>query len=191
MPSQEELIEQLNNSIAANLTRKFGYELITKAELCLFWSGILEHYANERIPEQNNISETSLDSIRVKQALIYIEQHHMEPISLIEIADSIHVSKSECCRCFKRTLHMTPIEYVMRYRIFEATRKIKRGDEEAKSMSSLALSVGFNNASYFNKLFKKYVNCTPSQYKVLLKQPSSAYDKKVPLQIPSPFEENF
>ena len=188
---QEELIEHLNNAIAANLTRKFGYELITKAELCLFWAGILEHYANENITEAPNTSETSLDSIRVKQALMFIEKHHMEPISLLEISDSIHVSKSECCRCFKRTLRMTPIEYVMRYRIFEATRKIKRGDEEAKSMSSLALSVGFNNASYVNKLFKKYLNCTPSQYKVLLKQPSSAYNKKAPLQIPSPFEENF
>ncbi|MDE6607196.1 MAG: AraC family transcriptional regulator [Lachnospiraceae bacterium] len=188
---QEELIEHLNNAIAANLTRKFGYELITKAELCLFWSGILEHYANEKTSSQNSISETSLDSMRVKQALLYIENHHMEPITLVEIADSIHVSKSECCRCFKRTLHMTPIEYVMRYRIFEATRKIKRGDEEAKSMSSLAMSVGFNNASYFNKLFKKYLGCTPSQYKVLLKQPSSAYDAKGPLHIPSPFKENF
>ncbi len=188
---QEELIEHLNNAIAANLTRKFGYELITKAELCLFWAGILEHYASEKITDQDSISESSLDSIRVKQALMYIEEHHMEPVSLLEIADSIHVSKSECCRCFKRTLHMTPIEYVMRYRIFEATRKIKRGDEETKSMSTLALSVGFNNASYFNKLFKKYLGCTPSQYKVLLKQPSSAYSQKAPLRIPSPFEENF
>lgn len=188
---QGELIEHLNNAIAANLTRKFGYELITKAELCLFWAGLLEHYANEKITMQDNMSEASLDSIRVKQALMYIEEHHMEPLSLLEIADSIHVSKSECCRCFKRTLRMTPIEYVMRYRIFEATRKIKRGDEEAKSMSSLALAVGFNNASYFNKLFKKYLNCTPSQYKVLLKQPASAYSQKAPLQIPSPFEENF
>lgn len=188
---QEELIAHLNNAIAANLTRKFGYELITKAELCLFWAGILEHYASENTAKSKNISENSLDSIRVKQALMFIEEHHMEPISLLEIADSIHVSKSECCRCFKRTLRMTPIEYVMRYRIFEATRKIKRGDEESKSMSTLAMSVGFNNASYFNKLFKKYLNCTPSQYKVLLKQPSSVYNQRAPLQIPSPFEVNF
>lgn len=165
VPWQEKLIDHLNNAIAVNLTKKYGYELVTKAEISLFWAGILEHYASDEATDAHNQAEGSSDSKRVKQAILYIEQHHMEAITLDDIADSIHVSKSECCRCFKRTLQITPIEYVMKYRIFEATRKIKRKEPEAKSISLLAMSVGFNNASYFNKLFKKYVGCTPSQYK--------------------------
>lgn len=188
---QEELIDHVNNAIAANLTQKFGYELVTKAELCLFWAGILEHCTAENTEDSSVSPEASLDSKRVKEALIYIEHHYMEQIALEDIADSIHVSKSECCRCFKRALHITPIEYVMKYRIFEATRKIKRKDAEAKSMSTLALSVGFNNASYFNKLFKKYLDCTPSEYKDYLKRNPAFREEAGPLQIPSPFQENF
>lgn len=191
-PWQESLIDHINNAIAATLARKFGYELVAKAELCLFWAGILE----QCIPLESEVAdsgaaEASLDSKRVKQALLFIEQHHMEALTLDEIADSIHISKSECCRCFKRTLRITPIEYVMKYRIFEATRKIKRKEPEAKSMSALAMSVGFNNASYFNKLFKKYLNCTPSQYKDFLKKNPSTRHDDGPLQMPSPFQENF
>lgn len=167
---QERMIDHINNAIAANLTQKFGYEIVTKAELCLFWTGLLERYTPDELSAQDAAVESSADSKRVKEAILYVEKHHMEAITLDDIAQSIHVSKSECCRCFKRTLHITPIEYVMKYRIFEATRKIKRGDPEAKSISTLAMSVGFNNASYFNKLFKKYVDCTPSQYKDFLKK---------------------
>ncbi len=188
---QEELIDHLNNAIAANLTKKFGYELVTKAELSLFWSGILEHYMPAESLEEDTPPEASSDSKRVKQAILYIERHHMEAITLDDIASSIHVSKSECCRCFKRTLQITPIEYVMKYRIFEATRKIKRGEPEAKSISSLAMSVGFNNASYFNKLFKKYVDCTPSQYRSSLKTRSANSQDEEPFQLPQLFRENF
>lgn len=186
---QEALIDHVNNAIAATLTKKFGYELVTKAELELFWAGILEYsYTPSETIES---AEASSDSQRVKEALLYIEKHHMNSITLDDIAASIHVSKSECCRCFKCTLKITPIEYVMKYRIFEATRKIKRGVPESKSISELAMSVGFNNASYFNKLFKKYLDCTPSQYKEFLRKEPASSQQNVPFHPASPFEEDF
>lgn len=188
VPWQERLIDHVNNAIAANLTQKFGYELVTKAELCLFWAGILEHHTPTEVSAQDTPNENVADSKRVKEAILYVEKHHMEAITLDDIAASIHVSKSECCRCFKRTLHLTPIEYVMKYRIFEATRKIKRGDPEAKSISALAMSVGFNNASYFNKLFKKYVQCTPSQYKDFLRKRPASQHEDGPFHPPSIFD---
>lgn len=188
VPWQERLIDHVNNAIAATMTQKFAYELITKAELCLFWAGLLEHHISELSPAQDNSNENAADSKRVKEAILYVEKHHMEAITLEDIASSIHVSKSECCRCFKRTLHVTPIEYVMKYRIFEATRKIKRGDSEAKSISALAMSVGFNNASYFNKLFKKYVQCTPSQYKDFLRTKPAEQQDGGPIHTSSIFE---
>ena len=57
----------------------------------------------------------------------------------------------------------------MRYRILRAAEKILQNDREMTSISELASSVGFNNTSYFNKLFKKYFNCTPTEYRKLSK----------------------
>ena len=85
--------------------------------------------------------------------------------TLDEIAESIHISKSECCRCFQRVLRVTPFEYLLKYRIFYATKLIQQQDPAASSISNLAITVGFGNISYFNKVFKRVLNMTPTEYK--------------------------
>ena len=144
--------------------KNFGYELQVKSNLCLLWLQLLS-FSQADLNTTLSVEQFSLDNSRVKQAILYIEAHHTEALTLEEIAASVHISKSECCRCFKRTLGLTPFEYLIKYRIFESTRKIMRGEDVANSISDLAASVGFNNVSYYNKLFKKLVHCTPTEYR--------------------------
>lgn len=167
-PLQEKLLDQINTVIAINLNKKFGYELTTKAHLCEFWLLLLEFIIPQNVKSNKN-SSVFTDESRVKEAIIYIENHYAEPITLDQLAESIHVSKSECCRCFKRTLQISPIEYLMKYRIFKAASMIQNDAASIHSMSELAFNVGFNNASYFNKVFRQFLDCTPSQYKKNLK----------------------
>lgn len=172
----EKVMDTVNNIIAVNLAKKYGYELITKSYLCQLWGLLLEKVIPENI---NKTKETtvSLDEARVKDAILYIEEHYNENITLDDLAASIHLSKSECCRCFKRTLQLTPFEYLLRYRIFRAANMLKMNGPHTCSMSSLAFSVGFNNASYFNKVFKQYLHCTPSEYKRKIKNnPSGDFE---------------
>ncbi len=161
-PWHKRMLASLNNAISVDMTQTYGYELAAKGYLCLFWADLIS-----RLPQrQKQIStHVSLDEQRVKQAMLYIRTHYAEQVSLEDIADSIHVSKSECCRCFTRTLQMTPFEYLMKYRIFEAAKKLMMPSTEPLSIADLALSVGFNNTSYFNKLFKKFLGCTPTYYR--------------------------
>jgi YesN/AraC family two-component response regulator len=51
----------------------------------------------------------------------------------------------------------------MKYRIVQATKHMQQNTYD--SISDIAGAVGFNNISYFNKVFKKVMNCTPSEYK--------------------------
>ena len=60
---------------------------------------------------------------------------------------------------------MSPFEYLMKYRIYESTKKLTDSEQYFASIAELAASVGFNNTSYFNKLFKKYLGCTPTYYR--------------------------
>lgn len=158
----ERMLDAVNDAIAVNMIKPFGYEVATKGHLCRFWSELIVKLPQMETAPPPNVS---LDEQRVKEAMLYIRTHHAEPISLDEIAGSVHISKSECCRCFARTLQMTPFEYLMKYRIFEATKKMMEHPDEPMSISDLALSVGFNNTSYFNKLFKKFLGCTPTYYR--------------------------
>lgn len=138
-----------------------GYELLTKSSLLILWKALFD---TVHTLEPNNLRKTaSQDEQRVKDAILYIQEHFTEPITLDDIANSIMVSKSECCRCFKRALDVTPFEYLMKYRITESTKQMHRKRNE--SISEIAGNVGFNNTSYFNKIFKKYMGCTPTEYR--------------------------
>lgn len=161
-PWHEHMLRTLKEIIEINMTKNFGYEITTKGYLCLFWAELIRQLPQ---PETAFVPRTSPDEQRVKEAMLYIRMHHAKPLTLKEIADSIHVSKSECCRCFSRTLQMSPFEYLMKYRIYESAKKLKDPKEKFSSITELALSVGFNNPSYFNKLFKKFLGCTPTYYR--------------------------
>lgn len=80
---------------------------------------------------------------------------------------------------------MTPFEYLMKYRIFEATKKMMEHPDEPTSIADLALSVGFNNTSYFNKLFKKFLGCTPTYYRTH-RVLSGETSNKGPFSVPLP-----
>ena len=169
---QEQVLDVTNSIIATNLVKKYGYELTIKSYLCQLWNLLLEKVvpqstSHRKTPDKQHT--ISLDETRVKSAILYIQEHFHEQITLEELAASIHLSKSECCRCFKRTLQTTPIEFLMKYRILQATTLLQQNAPEAQSMSVLAFSIGFNNASYFNKVFRQYLGCTPSEYKKQIK----------------------
>lgn len=165
-------LSYLSDIFDANFSKNFGFELTTKAYLCQLWVHLLKKYNSNSViytPTKSKAPVLSADEARIKDAIIYIQQHFSESITLDDIAASIHVSKSECCRCFKRAVKITPFEYLMRYRILQAADTILQNDRETTSISQLANSVGFNNTSYFNKLFKKYFDCTPTEFRKLSK----------------------
>ncbi len=161
-PWHERMLQTLKEVIEINNTKNFGYEIATKGYLCQFWAELIRQLPQPEAPATPRISP---DEQRVKEAMLYIRTHYAEPLTLEDIAGSIHISKSECCRCFSRTLQMSPFEYLMKYRIFESTKKLMDPEQNYNSIADLALSVGFNNTSYFNKLFKKFLGCTPTHYK--------------------------
>lgn len=167
---ENEVLGHLHNIIHFHFSQTYGQELLTKSELCLVWFKLLQLLHIEGKDTTAQAMPATLDEKRVKQAITYIQEHYMHSVSLDDISSHIHISKSECCRCFKRTLSLTPFEYLMRYRIYEAAKKIYSRDEAANSIALLAASVGFNNTSYFNKLFKKYMQKTPNGYKKMLLQ---------------------
>lgn len=140
--------------IKINLQKSFGYELLTKSYLIQIWLLLLNHIQDlphDHIPAYD--PQVVLDESRTKAAITYIMEHYEEPITLQDIADSIHISKSECCRCFKRCLQLTPFDYLLKYRIYSAVDLLAQ-DSSTLSISDIALKVGFNSSSYFNKLFK-------------------------------------
>ena len=61
----------------------------------------------------------------------------------------------------------TPVDFINTHRIEEATLLLSSTD---LNITDISLKVGIDNFSYFNKLFRHYKNCTPSEYR---KNPSN------------------
>lgn len=159
------IVSYIEELISINFSRELGFELESRSILDNIWLQFIREVKISPIKGRNYEKEMSVDELRIKDAITYIENHYFEAITLEDIADSIHVSKSECCRCFKRAVSMTPFEYLMKFRIFKAADTILQNKRDPIPISELAFDVGFNNTSYFNKRFKDYFGCTPTEFR--------------------------
>jgi len=168
-PDEQNMLSLIQKIIDVNINGAVCYELLTKSYLYELWANLYKKYVSTK-PSANLERPISSDELRVNQAIDFIEANFMTDITLEDIAGAIHISKSECCRCFKRVVHSSPVEYLIRFRILEASRKILCGSPDSHSMSQLAEAVGFNSTSYFTKLFKKYMAYTPTEYRKIYQE---------------------
>lgn len=141
----------------------FGYELSIKNSICSIWLAL----ACNAIPNLSLASRSNRhQDERIKTMLEYVHSNFSSDISLGDIADTVNISKSECCRCFKKHLNTSPFKYLMQYRIVKSLNLLKNTDKPVTEIMSL---VGFNDASYFSKIFKRFTNKTPFEYRKQLK----------------------
>ena len=99
---------------------------------------------------------------RIKQMLNWIHLHYSEKIMLNDIAGAAQISRSECCRYFQRFLHITPMNYVIHYRIRQSLFLLQ---QQEKSITEVAYQVGFNSTSYFIGRFREIMHMTPLAYR--------------------------
>lgn len=99
---------------------------------------------------------------RMRQFLQHIEQHYGEDLSLDLLAGSANVSRSECLRCFKKSLQTTPYRYLIEFRLSKAAELLKHSDA---TVSEIAERVGFRQVSHFGKCFKEKTGYAPSAYR--------------------------
>ncbi len=172
----ENSLNRLEEIISANTQMKPGFELTTLGNLALLWVSLLERFlgSEEKYTGKN---VPSRDELRVMKAKEFIAQNYADNITLKDIADKIHVTTNECCRAFKRVTGISPVEHLVRRRIFEAARILYKDPLAADSFSELAINVGFNTISYFNRMFKRYMHLTPSEYRRMLKQDGKSADE--------------
>jgi AraC family transcriptional regulator len=91
----------------------------------------------------------------------YIDEHLSEPISLATLAQLVRLSTYYFCRAFKQSFGVPPHRYHMNRRIEEAKALLA---SRKHSVTEVALTLGFCEASAFTAAFRKTVGQTPSSY---------------------------
>lgn len=102
------------------------------------------------------------DMERMKAMLSFLEAHYAEELTLEQIAESASVSVTECMRCFRRSIGVSPIRFLKERRL-QRTADMLRHTE--RSISEIAASCGFLDMSYFTKAFRQLYNVTPTVYR--------------------------
>ena len=133
------------------------YEITVHQNLMNIWHKLYLHYSVQ--PERGN--KTLIHIQRLREILAFIHENYDTEISLDDIAESSSLSKSECCRFFKKHMNMTIFDYILYYKIQKSLPLLVKDE----SITDTALSVGFSSASYYTQIFKRYMKCTPLQYK--------------------------
>ncbi|WP_411343599.1 helix-turn-helix domain-containing protein [Paenibacillus sp. WLX1005] len=132
------------------------FEMELAVQLTSIWKSLISHgFQPEYSPAE------MIKSQRIKQMLHWIHQHYADRITLDEIASVGSLSRSECCRYFRRFLKTTPLNYVADYRIQQSLILL----QSESSVTEAAYQVGFNSTSYFIERFRNVMQMTPLAYK--------------------------
>lgn len=120
------------------------------------------------LPDENRINGPRGNApLALAPAIEYVEQNFRSKLSSSSAARKCGLTAFQFSRVFKETYGLTFQDYVLRFRIREACRLLKN---PAAEISDVAFLVGFNDPSYFGKIFRRYMRCSPSEFHADSKQ---------------------
>lgn len=102
------------------------------------------------------------DLASIEKVIYFMQSHYHGTIKLNDLANLVYMNPSYFSRFFKKVNGLSPMDYLSRVRIQEASKLLLNTDS---SILEIACQCGFNNATNFNKTFKKIQGCRPSTYR--------------------------
>lgn len=91
----------------------------------------------------------------------YIQTHLSKPLTIEELADMACLSKDHLTRLFKKEMGMPPLHYINQKKVERAQLLLLTEDTPIKT---IAYQLGYEDPSYFNRIFRKYTGQTPAEY---------------------------
>lgn len=107
--------------------------------------------------------QTKNDTINdIERAVHYFNENYSKPISIEQYASEHLMSVNWFIHNFKNVMKAPPMQYIVSLRIAAAKGYLENSN---KNITEIANTVGYDNALYFSRLFKKYTGMTPSEYR--------------------------
>ena len=121
--------------------------------------------ANNRTKYEDNLIPLS-SSKRLAFVLSYIKDHISKPLTVEELSGKAYMSPSNFYKVFKNELGLSPIEYILNERIKLACSMLQNPLIKIKEVY---IECGFENRSYFNRVFKSKKQLSPKEYQEKVK----------------------
>ena len=142
----------LVSNIQLNLRRPFFDKVESRGILFVLMSRFLKQAA----------PKAEVRDDRIHQTLAYIRKHLDDRLDIEQLADKACMSKDHFIRIFKRETGETPNVYITKRKMEKAELALVTTDLSIKGVAKL---LGYDDYSYFNRIFKKNAGITPQQYR--------------------------
>lgn len=143
------------------LPTQHGVEQITTLLLLLEKMAQVENKTILGSEQYSNSLSTATDN-RLEKILSYITLHYVENITITHMAELVAMNPTAFCRYFKEKCNKTFFDYILELRIQYACNLLK---SDTMDITQISLTCGFNTTSHFNRIFKRIMQQTPSDYK--------------------------
>jgi len=112
------------------------------------------------IPREIPVGQRTGD-VRLAPAVHFVQKNFSHKIRNADIAELCGMSSFHFSHAFAETFSLTFQDFVLRYRIFEASKELQHPNVP---VANVAYSVGFNDPSYFARVFRRFIGASPSEY---------------------------
>lgn len=161
IPSNPHLTETVVNIMREMRQKESDYRLAAKNLVEYLFILLLRVAISESNDSERTLEERELFE-KISPSLSKIHSHYSKKLTLDDLAASCLMSKYNYCRCFKRVMGASPIQYLISYRIGIAETLLKNKPMSCEQVSALC---GFDDISYFTRMYKKVKGVSPSQAK--------------------------
>jgi len=157
---QDSVLSMLNEIGGCPWQGLAPHELMIKSRIFGIWDLMNSHSVNVKKNERSGQGYPE----RLAPVIDYIKENYSYEITLSELAGILPMSEGQFSRVFKQATKMSPVQYLMRYRILQSCRLLRDTDKKIGEVANLS---GFNNISYFNRVFLQTIGCTPKAYRAM------------------------
>lgn len=140
----------------------FGSEQLIKLHIEMLLIRLMRRDFHTETSEPLSSTARENDNAEViKRVIAYMEERLDANVSLAEIGDALHISKTRLKDLFKKSTGSTVMEYFAGMKIKQAKQLIR---DETYNMTEISGMLGFSSVHYFSKAFKKTTGMSPTEY---------------------------
>ncbi|MUT68473.1 helix-turn-helix domain-containing protein [Paenibacillus sp. NEAU-GSW1] len=156
IPSMEHVASIISDMINEYNDKQQGYQTMLISQ---FMELVI--YLSRQYDNQENGTDSNL--MHLANAISYIEDNYLEPLTLEEIADRSKISVRHLNRIFQSYYQTTPISYLQQLRL-ERARMLLR--QSGLPITKISYECGFNDSNYFTRKFSKAYGLSPKAFRL-------------------------
>ena len=138
-----------------------GYEEMLEIYLRQIFIRLQRHFKSSLNSDNSHAFE------EIDNAISYFCEHYNEPINIDDYAKENHFSTSWFIRNFKLYTGITPKQYILKKRIYNAEALLQNTQY---NINEIAQIIGYDNPLYFSRVFQKTKGISPSEYRKNISQ---------------------